>query len=50
MKIDKAEDRLIEGISSKIDHIRLNGHPQSSADINISFEYIEGESLLLVLI
>lgn len=44
-------DRLIEGILSKIDHVYLNGHPTNRlpGNVNMSFEYIEGESLLLSL-
>lgn len=44
-------DKLIKGIMDKIDDVRLNGHPTSRlpGNVNISFEYIEGESLLLSL-
>jgi len=44
-------DRLIEGILSKVEHVRLNGHPTKRlpGNVNMSFEYIEGESLLLSL-
>jgi cysteine desulfurase len=42
-------DMLIEGISKKIPHTRLNGHPKQRLPGNVSlcFEFIEGESLLL---
>lgn len=44
-------DQLIQGINDKIPHVRLNGHPEVRLPnhVNFSFEYIEGESLLLSL-
>lgn len=44
-------DRLINGLLSKIDYSRLNGHPtkRHPGNVNISFEFIEGEALLLML-
>ena len=44
-------DRLIEGISSSIKNIRLNGHPTQRlpGNVHMSFEYIEGESIILLL-
>lgn len=42
-------DKIIAGITEKIPHIRLNGHPEQRmpGNVNFSFLYIEGESLLL---
>ena len=42
-------DRLLKGIVEKIPHTHLNGHPEKRlpGNINISFEFIEGESMLL---
>ncbi|MEW5758924.1 MAG: cysteine desulfurase NifS [Candidatus Omnitrophota bacterium] len=42
-------DKLIKGIIEKIDDIILNGHPTNrlANNINFSFKYIEGESILL---
>jgi len=42
-------DRLIKGIQEKITDIKLNGHPdiRLPGNVNFSFLYIEGESLLL---
>lgn len=42
-------NRLIKGISERIDHIHLNGHPKVrlSNNVNVSIEFVEGESLLL---
>jgi cysteine desulfurase len=42
-------DRLQEGIFRKIPHVELNGHPSQRLPntLNVSFLYVEGESLLL---
>ncbi len=50
-KLIKLRDRLIEKIFENIDHVRLNGHPTKRlpGNVNICFEFIEGESLLLSL-
>ncbi|MGM0366665.1 MAG: cysteine desulfurase family protein [Actinomycetota bacterium] len=44
-------DALIEGIRKNIKNVKLNGHPEKRlpGNIHISFEYIEGESILLLL-
>lgn len=44
-------ERLIKGILDNIDHVRLNGHPTNRlpGNVNVCFEFIEGESLLLSL-
>lgn len=49
-KIRKMRDRLGAGIL-EISDCRMNGHPEKrlSGNLNFSFEYIEGESLLLML-
>jgi cysteine desulfurase len=48
-KIRALRDRLLNGIVATIPHTHLNGHPEKRLpnNINISFEFIEGESLLL---
>jgi cysteine desulfurase len=48
-KIRALRDRLMQGILAKIPNSRLNGHPEKRlpGNINISFEFIEGESMLL---
>ena len=50
-KLIKLRNRLIEKIFENIDHVRLNGHPTKRlpGNVNICFEFIEGESLLLSL-
>lgn len=44
-------DGLIQRINDKIDYIKLNGHPEKRlpGNVNFSFEFIEGEALLLSL-
>jgi cysteine desulfurase len=48
-RIRALRDRLLKGIQQKIPHTHLNGHPEKRlpGNINISFEFIEGESILL---
>jgi len=42
-------DQLIKGLLERIDHIRLNGHPVNRLpnNVNISVDFVEGESMLL---
>lgn len=48
-KMLQLRDRLWEGIKASIPYIRLNGHPANrlSNTLNVSFEFVEGESLIL---
>ena len=48
-KISAMRDRLIKGVLETIPYTRLNGHPQKRlpGNFNVSFEFIEGESMLL---
>ncbi len=50
-KIAALRDYIIRGIMEKIPYCRLNGHPTNRlcGNINLSFEYIEGEGMLLLL-
>ncbi len=50
-KLIALRDQLIRGIAEKIDHVQLNGHPTERlpGSVNFTFEFIEGESLLLLL-
>ncbi|MCK9443016.1 MAG: cysteine desulfurase NifS [Tissierellaceae bacterium] len=50
-RLIKMRDSLIEKIKSNIDHVRLNGHPTKRlpGNVNMCFQFIEGESLLLSL-
>ena len=49
-KLTALRDKLIHGILESIPDSRLNGHPTDRlpGNCNISFSYIEGESLLLL--
>ncbi|MBL7060949.1 MAG: aminotransferase class V-fold PLP-dependent enzyme [Actinobacteria bacterium] len=49
--ISGLRDNLIKGISDKIKNVKLNGHPaeRTPGNVHISFEFIEGESILLML-
>jgi len=42
-------EQLISGIMERIDHVYLNGHPVERLpnNTNVSFKYVEGESVLL---
>jgi len=50
-RLAKLRDRLLRGVLDKIPRVRLNGHPtlRLPNHVNLSFELIEGESLLLSL-
>lgn len=50
-KLIRLREKTIEGLMAKIPYIRLNGHRHNRlpGNVNISFQYIEGESLLLML-
>jgi cysteine desulfurase len=42
-------DKLIKGLLEKIDHTHLNGHPTRRLpnNVNVSVDFVEGESMLL---
>ncbi|PLX85301.1 MAG: cysteine desulfurase NifS [Desulfuromonas sp.] len=48
-RIQQLRDRLEKGILESIPEVKLNGHPQRRLPntLNVSFAYIEGESILL---
>ena len=50
-RVRKLRDRLADGILSTIPYCRLNGSREKRlpGNVNISFEFIEGESMLLLL-
>ncbi len=50
-RVTSLRDRLIEGVFERISHVKLNGHPTKrlANNVNLSFEFIEGEALLLSL-
>lgn len=51
--VDRLSDRLLDGITSRISHVTLNGDPDHSKRypgcVNLSFACVEGESLLMAL-
>ncbi|MBI2979967.1 MAG: cysteine desulfurase NifS [Chloroflexi bacterium] len=48
-RLTHLRDRLIKGILERIEDVRLNGHPKRRLpnNVNISFNFVEGESILL---
>ena len=48
-RLSYLRDKLIEGLVERIDNIRLNGHPRKRLpnNVNISIDFVEGESILL---
>lgn len=49
--VEALSRRLIEGVTSQISHVVRNGDPKQTYPgcVNMSFAYIEGESLLMAL-
>lgn len=50
-KLVRLRDRTINEIMKRVPFVRLNGHPEKRlpGNVNFAFEYIEGESMLLML-
>mgnify|MGYP005834731869 CR=1 FL=1 len=50
-RLDALRNRLEEGIRNRLEHVTVNGHPQGRVPniSNLSFGFVEGESLLLSL-
>lgn len=48
-RLKRLRDKLHKGITDKIDYVTLNGHPEYRLPhvVNLSFAYVEGESMLL---
>ena len=48
-KMSAIRDHMIERIMGEIPYVKLNGHPEKRmcGNVNVSFQFIEGESLLL---
>jgi cysteine desulfurase len=48
-RVLRLRERLRQGIMGKLDDVYLNGHPMQRlpGNLNISFAYVEGESLLM---
>jgi cysteine desulfurase len=50
-RLTSLRDRLTTGLTERIDHIRLNGHPTRRLpnNVNMSVDGVEGEQMLLIL-
>jgi cysteine desulfurase len=50
-RLRKLRDRLWGGLSKDLDHVTLNGHAERRlpGNLNVSFKYVESESLILAL-
>ena len=50
-RLARLRDQLIRGIQERIPYTKLNGHPELrvATNVNFSFLFVEGESLLLLL-
>jgi len=50
-RLSAMRDRLWEGISGRIPHVHLHGHPDKrlAGTLNVGFAFVEGESLILSL-
>jgi cysteine desulfurase len=50
-RLTALRERLRAGIFARLDHVHLNGHPTARlpGNLNVSFEFVEGESLLMSL-
>jgi cysteine desulfurase len=51
VRVKELRDNLYKGIMKNIDKVLLNGHPDERlpGNLHLSFEYIEGESIILLL-
>lgn len=49
--MQQMRDSLIKGIFKSVSDVRLNGHPSQRLpnNVNLSFKYVEGESMLMML-
>lgn len=48
-RLTALRDQLWSGLQARLDHIALNGHPteRTPSNLNVSFAYVEGESLMM---
>jgi cysteine desulfurase len=51
VRLRRLRQRLYDGLMARLDDVYLNGHPEQRVpgNLNLSFAYVEGESLLLSL-
>ena len=49
-RISELSNRLVQSINSQVEHVVRNGDPNGYPGcVNLSFSYVEGESLLMAL-
>ncbi|MGM0568188.1 MAG: cysteine desulfurase family protein [Elusimicrobiota bacterium] len=50
-KLDKLKFKLVEGVKNRVSNVKINGDPQNTLcnTVNISFNNIEGESVIMML-
>lgn len=48
-RLGRLRNKLQDGLASRIKYVKINGHPANRlpATLNMSFEFVEGESLIL---
>jgi len=48
-RLTALRERLYAGLAARVDHVHLNGHPTKRlpGTLNVSFEYVEGEAIIL---
>jgi len=51
VRLTALRERLWSGVRARLDHVHLNGHPtlRLPGNLNVSFEFVDGESLLMSL-
>jgi cysteine desulfurase len=51
VRLTALRERLWSGVRARLDHVHLNGHPtlRLPGNLNLSFEFVDGESLLMSL-
>lgn len=49
VRLTSMRNKLRDGLFAKLDYVHLNGHPERRipGSLNLSFEFVEGESLLM---
>ena len=49
LRVRTLRDRLQEGILSRLDHVKVNGHltQRMPGTLNVSFAYVEGEAMMM---
>jgi len=50
-RLSNLRDRLHQGITSQLEQVHLNGHPEErlAGNLNLSFAYVDGEALMMAM-